>query len=349
MRRTLASATAAVATRTTGRRTIHAAASTRAAAPTDAPAATHTQRDDSQYILRTYARQPIELVRGEGVWLWDASGRRFLDFHSGIAVNSLGHSHPAWVAAVQSQAVVLTHTSNLFFSAPQTALAKQLIEMSEGSFDKVFFCNSGTEATEAAIKFTRKYQLVRAREKAAAEIKQFESAEKQAARPHSKLDLIAFKGGFHGRSMGALSLTSKWPYRGPFAPLLDNVHFLPFNDSGAVAATVGPNTAGLFVEPIQGEGGVHPARADFLAACRETTRRHDALLVIDEVQAGLSRTGSTIAHKHAFVSGGGKFGKLDADIMTLAKPLAGGLPIGAVLLKQKVADCLQRQCRHART
>ena len=186
---------------------------------------------------------------------------RCSDFHSGIAVNSLGHSHPAWSAALSAQSTQLAHVSNLFFSKPQTVLAKQLIEMSGGAFDKVFFCNSGTEATEAALKFVRKYQLVQQQKReaaASAEVAASNAAERtkradQTRRPHDKLDLLAFAGGFHGRSVGALSLTSKWQYRSPFAPLLSDVRFLPYNDVAALESAVGPWTAGLFVEPIQGE------------------------------------------------------------------------------------------------
>lgn len=306
---------------------------------------------DAQYILRTYARQPVEIVRGEGVFLWDAAGKRYMDFHSGIAVNSLGHAHPAWVAAVQQQATQLCHVSNLFYTAPQATLAKQLIDMTGGAFQKVFFCNSGTEANEAALKFTRKYQLVQARKRAeaadAAAAKKAQDA--QAARAdqteaaQEKTGMVAFQGGFHGRSMGSLSLTSKWAYRGPFAPLLSDVAFLPFNDVAALDQSITARTAGAFVEPVQGEGGVHPAKPEFLARLRELTRQHDALLIVDEVQAGLSRLGSPVAHQHAALrrgANGHELPAIDADMMTLAKPLAGGLPIGAVLLKQAVADCL---------
>lgn len=273
----------------------------------------------------------------------------FQDFHSGIAVNSLGHSHPAWRSAVAAQSDQLTHVSNLFYTKPQTQLAKQLIEMTNGAFDKVFFCNSGTEANEAALKFTRKYQLMQARKQAALapeDAKRELDAQAQRAdqtqRAHSKLEIVAFQGGFHGRSMGSLSLTSKWQYRAPFTPLLGDVRFLPFNDVSALDGAIGAHTAGVFVEPIQGEGGVYPARAEFMARVRDLTRQHDALLVMDEVQAGLSRTASMVAHHHPWLRGdnGTQFPAVDADIMTMAKPLAGGLPIGAVLLKQKVADAL---------
>lgn len=255
------------------------------------------------------------------------------DFHSGIAVNSLGHSHAGWVSAVTEQAKKLTHVSNLFYSRPQTQLAKQLIELSGGRFDKVFFCNSGTEANEAALKFTRKYQLEKFRAKSGLAPS---TAGENTDCAHEKMKLIAFAGGFHGRSMGSLSLTSKWAYRGPFAPLLGDVQMVSFNEDASLAA-IDAHTAGVFIEPVQGEGGVHPGRASFLKSIRERTLEHDALMVVDEVQCGLSRTGAVFAHQHE------AFGHVEPDMMTLAKPLAGGLPIGAVLMKNKVAAALQRQ------
>lgn len=263
------------------------------------------------------------------------------DFHSGIAVNSLGHSHPGWVSAVSSQAGSLTHVSNLFYSRPQTQLAKQLIELSGGRFDKVFFCNSGTEANEAALKFARKYQMEQYRKKTGA--KQSTNGV-NAERVHEKMKLIAFQGGFHGRTIGALSLTSKWPYRAPFAPLLADVSMLPFNDEAALSA-INAETAAVFVEPVQGEGGVYPSRPSFLASIRSKCNSHDALMIVDEVQCGLSRTGAPFAHQHE------AFDYVEPDMMTLAKPLAGGLPIGAVLLKNKVAEAMQRQTHttHAHT
>ena len=293
-------------------------------------------KDDAQYILKTYARQPIELVRGEGVYVFDAHGKRYIDFHSGIAVNSLGHSHPEWARVIAEQSQVLAHVSNLFYTAPQTHLAKSLIELSSHRFDKVFFCNSGTEANEAALKFVRKYQLVQQCKRQGKELpKEGENTD----RPHSKLKIITFAGGFHGRTMGALSLTAKWAYRAPFTPMLSDVVTLPYNDVAALEAAMDGNVAAVFVEPVQGEGGVHPAKPEFLRAIRELTKKQDALMVVDEVQCGLSRSGAVFAHQHDFFN---PFGSdpIQPDLMTLAKPLAGGLPIGAVLLKQHVADCL---------
>jgi len=309
-----------------------------------------THELDHSCILRTYARQPLEAVRGEGVWLWDAQGNKYMDFHSGIAVNILGHSHPRWVSAIQSQASKLTHVSNLFYTAPQARVAQKLLQLANGKFDKVFFCNSGTEANEAALKFVRKYQLLKAQERsAAASASANGSGQKidltrddNSTRPHEKMKLVSFRGGFHGRSMGSLSLTSKWNFRAPFTPLLGEVEMLPWNDTEAACRSIDRDTAGVWLEPIQGEGGVHPGRVEFLSSVSAKCKEHDTLLVVDEVQVGLGRTGSVFAHQNEFFAGesGGSGGTIEPDLMTLAKPLAGGLPIGAVLLKQKVADAL---------
>jgi|CXWK01.1.fsa_nt_gi predicted acetylornithine/succinylornithine family transaminase len=263
-------------------------------------------QDEAHYLMQTYKRADIVLERGEGVYLYDSDGRRYLDFTSGIAVAALGHSDPDVAAAVADQARTLTHVSNLYYTAPQVELAKRLVDHSFA--DRVFFTNSGTEAIEGALKFARK----RAR-------KQF---------GEGKHEIVAFTGGFHGRTMGALSITYKSIYREPFAPLVSGVHFAPFNDLAAARDLIGPATCAVVVEPVQGEGGIHAATPEFLRGLRALCDAHGATLIFDEIQCGLGRTGRLWAHETSGVT---------PDIMTLAKPLANGLPIGAILMIEDVA------------
>jgi predicted acetylornithine/succinylornithine family transaminase len=265
---------------------------------------------EARYLVQTYKRPSPVFVRGDGVHLEDADGRRYLDFMSGIAVMALGHADPAWSEAVCEQARTLTHVSNLFHTVPHVELARRLVERSFA--DRVFLCNSGAEANEAALKFARKYARSR--------------------HGPEKHRVVAFTGGFHGRTVGALSCTANSGYRDPFTPLMGGVNFAPFNDAEAAATMVDDTTCAVIVEPLQGEGGVWPAAPGFLAALRETCRRHDALLIFDEVQCGLGRTGTLWAHETDGVT---------PDIMTLAKPLAGGLPIGATLVTDDVAEHLR--------
>ena len=272
--------------------------------------------DDARYIVNTYARQPFEFTSGSGSLLYSSTGARYIDFYSGIAVNALGHSHPAWVTAVQSQAAQLCHVSNLYYSQPQVSLAKALVTSS--TFDRVFFCNSGTEANEAALKFARKYAYVHSGEQVGA---------------GGKVEFVACNGGFHGRTMGALSLTYKKAYKDPFRPLMDGVRYVDFNDVEGVAAAITDRTCGVFVEPVQGEGGVHLGQVAFLEAIRRRCDEVGALMICDEVQVGLGRMGRLFCHEH--------FPTIRPDIVTLAKPLAGGLPIGAVLVRQPVADVMK--------
>lgn len=266
---------------------------------------------ESEYILQTYVRPNIVLERGEGAYLFDTNGRRYLDFMSGIAVLALGHSDPEWVAAVSDQAHTLTHVSNLFHTAPQVELARRLVENSFA--DRVFFANTGTEANEAALKFARKW------------------ATTTSGNPH-KTEIIAFSGSFHGRSMGSLSVTYKEPYRRPFEPLIPGIHFARFNDLASAAEVISANTCAVIVEPVQGEGGIHPATVEFLAGLHALCNEHGALLIFDEIQCGLGRTGYLWAHQ--------AYG-LTPDMMTLAKPLAGGLPIGATLVTEAVAEAIK--------
>ena len=268
------------------------------------------QEQDSRLIVPTYARYPVAFVRGEGVYLYDEAGVRYLDFAAGIAVTALGHSDPEWTDAVSDQAGQLCHVSNLFHTEPQLELARRLVEASFA--DRIFFCNSGTEANEAALKFARKW-----------------------ARTHhgpEKAEILAFEGGFHGRTFGSLSVTHNPKYRQPFAPLVPGVSFAPFNDLAAAEAAISDRTCAVIVEPIQGEGGVHPAKSAFLRGLRALCDQHDALLIFDEIQCGLGRTGQLWAYK-AY--------RVGPDIMTLAKPLAGGLPIGVTLVTEAVAQTIE--------
>ncbi|WP_084077489.1 acetylornithine transaminase [Demequina sp. NBRC 110057] len=250
-------------------------------------------------LMGTFGVPMRVLTRGEGSYVWDADGNRYLDLLGGIAVNALGHGHPAWVEAISTQAATLAHASNFFATEPQIALAEKLLDIAQApTGSRVFFANSGTEANEAAIKMARKT---------------------------GKGTIIALEGGFHGRSTGALALTHKEAYRAPFAPLIGDVEFVPVNDAQALADAVAAHAGDLsaiVLEPIQGEAGVIPLTHAYLAQARELTRRHDALLVLDEVQTGIARTGAWFAHQlHG----------IQPDVMTLAKGLGGGFPIGAVI------------------
>ena len=262
-------------------------------------------RDEARYLMQTYRRADIVLERGEGMYLYDTDGRRYLDFMSGIAVAALGHSDPEVAAAVAEGAKTLTHVSNLYYTIPQVELAKRLVTNSFA--DRVFFTNSGAEAVEGALKFARKW----ARQKG-----------------EGKHEIVAFSGSFHGRTMGALSVTYKSAYREPFAPLVPGVCFAPFNDLAAARALISPATCAVIVEPVQGEGGIHAATPEFLRGLRALCNEHGALLIFDEIQCGLGRTGRLWAHEAHGVM---------PDVMTLAKPLANGLPIGAILLTEDVA------------
>lgn len=265
---------------------------------------------ESRYLVPTYSRPPVVFSRGEGSYLFDREGRRYLDFAAGIAVNALGHSHPGWLEALQEQSRKLTHLSNLYYSEPQVDLAQRLVESSFA--DRAFFSNTGAEAIEAALKFARKWARLN--------------------HGQEKFEVIAFVGGFHGRTMGALSLTHKENFRLPFAPLVPGVTFVPFNDLVAFERAMSDRVCAVFIEPIQGEGGVLLAEAEFLAGLRRLCDQHQALLVFDEVQCGLGRSGRLWAHEWSGVK---------PDIMTLAKPLGGGLPIGATLVTESIAEAIE--------
>ncbi|RMF33865.1 MAG: aspartate aminotransferase family protein [Chloroflexi bacterium] len=264
---------------------------------------------EARYLVPTYPRPPFVLTRGEGVYLYDSEGRRYTDWVAGIAVNALGYGDPEIVAALQEAAAGLIHVSNLYHTAPHVALAEALVRHSFA--DRVYFANSGTEAVEAAIKFSRKW-----------------------ARTHfgpGKTQIVAFTGSFHGRTMGALALTAREKYQAPFRPLMPDVVFARFNDLASAEAAIGPRTAAVIVEPVQGEGGIHPADDAFLQGLRELCDRHGAALIFDEIQCGLGRTGTLWAHEPSGVR---------PDLMTLAKPLGGGLPIGATLVTEAIAGAI---------
>lgn len=267
-----------------------------------------------QYLVPTYVRPPIVFTHGKGVYLFDDRGRRYLDFTAGIAVTALGHSDDGWVDTVSRQAGQLAHVSNLYHTAPQVQLAKRLVQNSFA--DKVFFCNSGSEANETALKFARKFARVN----------------HEDGLPFTKTSVVTFTTSFHGRTMGALSITANSKYRQPFEPLLPGVTFAMFNNLDSAAKAISSDTCAVIVEPVQGEGGVNPAGNDFLKGVRQLCDENKALLIFDEVQCGLGRTGSLWAHE--------KYG-VTPDMMTLAKPLAGGLPIGATLVKEEIASIIQ--------
>ena len=278
------------------------------AADLTAPGPTDIARDTGAHWTERYSRAVMDtfgtpqriLVRGEGCYVWDADGRRYLDLLAGIAVNALGHAHPTLTAAISAQLGTLGHVSNFFGTPTQIALAERLLDLAgAGEGSRVFFANSGTEANEAVFKMARR-----------------------TGRPR----ILALEGSFHGRTMGALAMTHTAAYREPFAPLPGGVEFVPFGDVAALEAAMGDDVAALVVEPIQGEAGVRPLPPGYLARARELTSAHGALLVLDEVQTGMGRTGAWFAFQHPHLGGG-----IVPDVVTVAKGLGGGFPIGAVI------------------
>lgn len=257
-------------------------------------------------LMNTFGPPKLALVRGEGAVVWDADGKQYVDLLGGIAVNALGHDHPAIVEAVTDQLRTLGHVSNFFTTEPQVALAEKLLDLlGQRGNGKVFFSSSGAEANEAALKLTRR-----------------------TGRTH----VVAMAEGFHGRTMGALALTSKAAYREPFEPLPGGVTFVPFGDADALREAVTEETAAVVLEPLQGEAGVNPATDDYLRAAREITTAQGALLWFDEVQTGMGRAGAWFAHARSGVV---------PDVVTLAKGLGGGIPIGATIGVGAAADLLQ--------
>ena len=260
-----------------------------------------------QVIAQTYKRFPIVLAKGSGCALHDNQGRRYTDFVAGIAVCNLGHAHAGIAKAVASQAQTLWHVSNLYYTVPQVELASWLVQNSFA--DRVFFCNSGAEANEAAIKLARKYYK--------------ERGEKERFR------IITMEQSFHGRTMATLSATGQDKIKKGFDPVLEGFDFVPFNDAEALRSKIGSNTCAVMIEPIQGEGGVCCPDPDYLRAVRRICDESGVLLIFDEIQTGMGRTGKLFAYEHFAV---------EPDIMTLAKALANGLPIGAMLAKEQVAS-----------
>lgn len=271
-------------------------------APTIPPA--QIAEREAKSIFQTYTRQPIYIVRGEGAEVWDASGRMYLDFVAGIAVNNLGHCHPRVVQAIQKQAQILIHTSNLYYTENQVLLAEELKQLT--GMDRVFFGNSGAEGVEAAIKLAR--------------------------RATGKAGLVAAVGSFHGRTLGALGATYKSAYREPFRPL-NEASFVPYGDFEALKSAVTRNIGAVILEPVQGEAGVHVPPPQFLKAARQICDDAGSMLIFDEVQTGFGRTGRWFGKEHSGI---------EPDIMSLAKGIAGGLPMGAMLAKGDAAAAFQR-------
>jgi predicted acetylornithine/succinylornithine family transaminase len=257
-------------------------------------------------IMNTYRRTPIALVKGKGALVEDAQGRQYLDFIAGIAVCNLGHAHPKVVKAIRKQAKELMHVSNLYYTRPQAEVAALLTRNSFA--DKVFFCNSGAEANEAAIKLARKY----AHENLGPD----------------KFELITMKDSFHGRTMATITATGQEKFQFGFTPLLDGFRYVPFNDPEALEAAITPRTCGIMLEPVQGEGGVIIPQDDYLARVREICDRHKLLMIVDEVQTGIGRTGKLFAYEYSGIK---------PDIMTLAKALGNGFPVGVMLATDEVA------------
>lgn len=263
-----------------------------------------------KYVMNTYGRLPMALVKGEGARVWDADGKEYLDFVGGLAVNSLGHCHPKVTAAIREQAGKLVHCSNLYWIEPQVKLAQLLVEHS--CMDKVFFANSGAEANEGAIKLARKYAKLHYGEK--------------------KYEIITMHQSFHGRTLATLTATAQEKFHKGYAPLPEGFKYVPFNDFKALAEAVSDKTCAIMLEPIQGEGGVNEADPGYLDNVKELCQEKGLLLIFDEVQCGIGRTGKLFAYEH--------FG-VEPDIMTLAKALGGGVAIGALLAKEEVAGAFQ--------
>jgi predicted acetylornithine/succinylornithine family transaminase len=264
---------------------------------------------ESRYLLQTYARYPLALAKGKGIYVWDVSGRKYLDFVGGLGVNALGHAHPRIVRTIRDQAARLIHVSNLYYNEYQGALAEQLC--AESGLDRAFFSNSGTEAIEAAIKVAR--------------------ATGHSAGGDSKCKLVALSGSFHGRTFGALSLTGQEKYRKNFEPLLEGITFVQRDDLDGLRNAVDDQTCAIVMETIQGEGGIRECSREFLKVAREVATRHRAALILDEIQCGVGRTGTMFAYQQMGIV---------PDIVTLAKPIAAGLPLGAMLAKEEFAGSI---------
>jgi acetylornithine/N-succinyldiaminopimelate aminotransferase len=264
---------------------------------------------ESKYVVQTYRRTPIVLVRGKGARVFDEEGREYLDLLAGIGVGALGHGHEGLAQAIAEQSREMIHCSNLFFHPLQGQVAERLAKLS--GLSRTFFCNSGAEAVEACLKFARRYWYTKSDAK--------------------RTEIIAMEGDFHGRTYGALSVTWDEHYRAPFAPLLPNITFVPVNDPAKLRAAVSERTAAIILEPIQGEGGVRPLTQEFADAVNEVTAKTGALLIADEVQCGLGRTGYPFYFQ--------KLG-MKPDLVSVGKALAAGVPMGAALVKEEVGNAL---------
>jgi len=263
-----------------------------------------------KYVMNTYNRLPVALVKGKGSYVWDAEGKKYLDFFCGLAVNNLGHSYPRILFTISKQARKLLHVSNLFYIDHQAKLAELLIKNSFG--DKVFFCNSGAEANEAAVKLARKYA-------------------KKKFGP-DRYEVITMKNSFHGRTLAMIAATGQTKYQKGFEPLMPGFKYAEFGDLGSLKETISEKTCAVLIEPVQGEGGVRLASADYFKAVRDLCREKGILLIFDEVQTGMGRTGRLFAYENYGV---------EPDLMTLAKALASGLPIGALIARDFVADTFE--------
>lgn len=263
-----------------------------------------------KYVLNTYTRYPLTFVKGEGVWLYSDDNKKYLDLSSGIAVTNLGHAHPAVTDAICKQAEMLLHTSNLYYTKPYTELAEKLVTLS--IFDKVFFCNSGAEANEAALKLSRKHG--------------------HTVGGDDKFEIITMKNSFHGRTLATITATGQTKYQKGFEPVMPGFTYVEFNNIEDLRSKVSDKTASIIVEAVQGEGGIHPAHMDFIAECRTLCDKYNCLLIFDEVQTGIGRTGKYFGYEH--------FAPYEPDAITLAKGLGGGMPIGAMLVKEQFASVL---------
>jgi predicted acetylornithine/succinylornithine family transaminase len=265
---------------------------------------------ERQYVLQTYGRYPLVLQRGKGCYVWDVDGKRYLDLLSGIGVNALGHAHPRIVRAIREQSAKLIHCSNLYFHEYQGKLAKRLSEMS--GLQRTFFCNSGTEAMEGALKIVKSWGNGISRE---------------------KFEIVSLDNSFHGRSIGAVSVTGQPKYRSPFEPLMPGVKFVPRHDMAALEAAVSEKTAGIVLELIQGEGGIYPLGEQMTRKARELADKYNALLVLDEIQCGVGRPGTYFAYQL-------NEPVVMPDVMVAAKPLGAGLPMGVIMTNEKAAPAL---------
>ncbi len=267
----------------------------------------NTIEKGKKYVMNTYNRFPIALDRGEGMYVYDENGKKYIDFLGGIAVNSLGHAHPALVSNIAEQANKLIHCSNLYWTAPMANLAEKLVN--ESGLDRVFFCNSGAESIEAALKLARKFGSKTGRQ-----------------------EIITMLHSFHGRTFGAVTATGQTHYHEGFGDMLPHIKYATFNDIDSVKSAMTENTCAILIEPLQGEGGIHPAKTDFLKAVRSLCDEKNIMLIFDEVQCGCGRLGTYFAYQ--------TFG-VTPDAVCMAKGIAGGIPMGAMAAKQEFADCFK--------